>query len=348
MKELRPNELRSKYNLAKSFLSVRIRRCVNNPIACEFYVTYGCNLRCMHCNSWRDGSEHEEMSYGEVEEMFRLMRRMGIGSVGYSGGEPLLREDLPSVLRLGQQLGFRQYVTTNGTLMSADLAHVLASTCNAVHVSIDGGNEIHDKIRGSGTFAKATESVKLLKRHGARVGLEVTVSKLNFEELPKLYALARDTGVEIGFQPFNPPGVVFPREGGCVGDLTLEEQDVGKLKRFFEYCTRAPASEYLQGMTDFMRGEKRRKCTVAYLKLTIAPDGLVFPCALWNEPVGHWKELPPLWKSRRFEEIRSKMFRCDKCYLDCYEPLNILHENLQLSLTKTLFSHLQETRASWA
>jgi MoaA/NifB/PqqE/SkfB family radical SAM enzyme len=288
---------------------------------------------------WRDSerrtSSSNELSYEEIIDLLIDLKRIGVKHIGYSGGEPFLKERFLDILRVGHELGFHQVVSTNGTLIDENIGRMLVKYVDGIGISIDGPcPEVHDKIRGvEGAFNKAVKALSILnslKKNFAGIGF--VISKLNYREIPRMLDLARSLGVGIGFQPVHIFGVVFPRKVNySFEDISFNDEDVTELARIIQYliaqgyCAGNPIKEeYVKGIVDFIRGEKKRLCVVGYLGLTIGPDGSVYPCS-FSHKVGNVRErsIEEIWKSPDYQKIRGIMLSCKKCYLGCYEAINI-------------------------
>jgi len=73
------------------------------PLTLAHMVTFRCNMRCHYCDYWRRSSE--EMSLKEIFQMLEECSELGILSYTATGGEPLLREDLPEIFERASDLG---------------------------------------------------------------------------------------------------------------------------------------------------------------------------------------------------------------------------------------------------
>jgi cyclic pyranopterin phosphate synthase len=105
-------------------------------------VTDRCNFRCQYCMPaeglpWLE--REEVLSFDEIERLVRLFTRIGIEDVRVTGGEPLVRRDLPNLIaRLAAVEGLRDLsLTTNGYLLERDAAALVAAGIQRVNVSID-------------------------------------------------------------------------------------------------------------------------------------------------------------------------------------------------------------------
>lgn len=155
-------------------------------------LTRACNLRCMHCYA-RAVSETREREM-DTEQAFSVLddlARFGVPVVLFSGGEPLMRRDLPRLASYAVQKGMRAVISTNGTLITKDKAKELREVgLSYVGVSLDGMEEVHDRFRGrKGAFQSAMEGIRNCREVGLKVGLRFTVNRLNRQEVPGVFDL---------------------------------------------------------------------------------------------------------------------------------------------------------------
>jgi radical SAM protein with 4Fe4S-binding SPASM domain len=112
----------------------------------------------------------------------------------FSGGEPLVRQDLTELAHYAVGKGMRAVISTNGTLITKDKARELKDVgLSYVGISLDGGEEVHDRFRGvSGAFKKALQGVENCQAEGLKVGLRFTINKRNAAEIPKIFQILND------------------------------------------------------------------------------------------------------------------------------------------------------------
>ncbi len=156
-------------------------------------MTRRCNLRCVHCYAFAQDENYkgDELSTDEGRALIDDLANFGSPVILFSGGEPLLREDLPDLIDYAVKKGLRAVISTNGTLITPDKARVFAR-CNLsyIGVSLDGLQEVNDRFRGvAGAFAKAIEGIRNAREAGIKVGLRFTINKRNVEEIPKIFDL---------------------------------------------------------------------------------------------------------------------------------------------------------------
>lgn len=161
--------------------------------------TRRCNLRCRHCYSGSASgcTSPDQLSTREGEALLRDLADFGSPVVLFSGGEPFMRKDLFDLAELATGLGMRAVISTNGTLITEEVAGRLAGIgLSYVGVSLDGVGQTHDTFRGvDGTFERAIRGINNCLEAGLKVGVRFTITQSNVIEIPDVFALMRREGI---------------------------------------------------------------------------------------------------------------------------------------------------------
>ena len=160
-------------------------------------ITKRCNLRCIHCYANAVSSGKDTISTEQAKEILKDLANYGVPVILFSGGEPLMREDLVELAKFAVELGMRAVISTNGTLITKQKAKELKEVgLSYVGISIDGTEEIHDKFRRQkGAFKKAMEGVENCMAEGLKVGLRFTINKSNYQEVTKIFKLVKERSI---------------------------------------------------------------------------------------------------------------------------------------------------------
>ncbi len=163
-------------------------------------MTKRCNLKCVHCYAFAEGKDYkgDELSTAEGKALIDDLAEFGTPVILFSGGEPVLREDLPELIDHAVKKGLRAVISTNGTLITGDRARLFSrSSLSYIGVSIDGMRGINDAFRGvEGAFDRAIEGIRNTKKAGIKVGLRFTINKMNVDEIPKVFDLIEEENIE--------------------------------------------------------------------------------------------------------------------------------------------------------
>lgn len=158
-------------------------------------MTRRCNLKCVHCYAKAVDEEGvDEIGTAKAKEIIADLAAYGAPVMLFSGGEPLVRQDLVELAHYAVGQGMRAVISTNGTLITKAKAKELKDVgLSYVGISMDGGPEIHDKFRGvPGSFRKAIAGIENCQAEGLKVGLRFTLNKRNAGEVPVLFGLLKD------------------------------------------------------------------------------------------------------------------------------------------------------------
>ncbi len=161
-------------------------------------ITRRCNLRCIHCYAHaKAGLQENELSTAEGKALIDDLADMGAPVLLLSGGEPLMRPDLPELAEYAVSRGMRAVISTNGTLIDRDTARVLKDIgLSYVGISLDGNRQVNDRFRGmEGAFDQAMKGIENCKAAGIKVGLRFTVNRFNVDEIPGLFDLLEEMEV---------------------------------------------------------------------------------------------------------------------------------------------------------
>ncbi|MBP8645610.1 MAG: 12,18-didecarboxysiroheme deacetylase [Syntrophobacteraceae bacterium] len=161
-------------------------------------VTRRCNLKCVHCYAHAKDLPFEgELSTAEAKRVLDDLSEFGCPVILFSGGEPLMRPDLPELAAYAVRKGMRAVISTNGTLITPDVARELkAIGLSYVGISLDGMEEVNDRFRGvKGAFQRALRGIQACRQEGIKVGLRFTMNRLNGAEIPSIFDLLEEQDI---------------------------------------------------------------------------------------------------------------------------------------------------------
>jgi len=161
-------------------------------------ITRRCNLKCVHCYAHaKDQVFDNELTTEEGKNLIDDLSRFKVPVLLLSGGEPTIREDLPELAAYAIEKGMRAVISTNGTLITQQMARVLKDIgLSYVGISLDGMEKIHDRFRGvKGAFRAALEGIKNCQDAGIKVGLRFTINKFNVDEIENVFKLLEDMDI---------------------------------------------------------------------------------------------------------------------------------------------------------
>lgn len=185
-------------NLAGSSDSLRYSTDNSLTPVAVFNCTNRCNLKCLHCySSSVNASSESELTTQQAFALLSQLAEINCPAVLFSGGEPLLREDLFDLFELADSKGLRTVLSSNGTLIDEQTAERLAEAkVSYVGISIDGDEKFHDNFRQvNGCFDAAMKGIENCLKADIRTGLRFTITKQNAEYVPYIFDLAASLGI---------------------------------------------------------------------------------------------------------------------------------------------------------
>lgn len=197
-------------------------------------TTRRCNLACLHCYAAAANRPFpRELTTAEARAFIADLGDFGVPVLLLSGGEPLLREDLFELVELAHQRGIRTTLSTNGTLITRDVAQRIKDVgFGYVGISLDGIGPTHDYFRGQeGSFEAALEGIRHCVAVGQRVGLRLTLTRHTVRDLDRIFELIEREQINRAcFYHLVPTG----RGRQIAGDLLEPAEARAAVERIFE------------------------------------------------------------------------------------------------------------------
>lgn len=313
------------------------------PVYVQVAVTPRCNLNCRMCQvakTWR--GEHE-LSLAEIGRIADTLRKLGVGYVVLTGGEPFLRRDLPEIVKLFSIQGFDVRLQTNGTLTTPELAdHLVESGLRHISVSLNSlFSEKEEELAGrSGVWNKIVETLALfsqrLPARGSMLVLNSIVTPLTLAEAPALAEFAFRAGFFNSFIPvhvtdesmrynYRTPetGFRFPPQQHPKIDQIYARLIELKDRGYPVFGSR----RFLRASAEFLKtGKTHWHCPIPGLFFEVAPDGRYSPC---SEFTTSHSLLEPgfvdLYRSAPFRrEVRGYALNCPGCMYACWPEVTYI------------------------
>lgn len=191
---------RPMFRLMKAAIKGRIFR-YPFPVAMTFAVTYRCQCKCAHCSAGKHlRKDKKELTTREAKKLIVDSQNLGISIIAFTGGEPLLREDIFELISYVDKKKVVPIMFTNGQYLTDENVDKLAKAgLYSLFVSIDSPfSEEHDQLRQNpGLFEAAVAGIKKMKSKGVFVGLSSYATRTATEKgmYRKLYKFAEKLGV---------------------------------------------------------------------------------------------------------------------------------------------------------
>jgi MoaA/NifB/PqqE/SkfB family radical SAM enzyme len=290
------------------------------PLAVSWALTYKCNSRCEYCRL--SSLKKEELDTSEVLSLLDQLNLAGTRFVSFTGGEPLLREDIDEIIERAVLLGIKISVNSNGKLVSDKIGAI--KKISLLRISLDGPKPINDSIRGPGSFDKAINAIETAKGIGINVEINTVISKINAGYISEVINLAEKMGVKVSFQPAT--HFIFRQKLPNPISPSMEEYRaainflIDNKKQGCDIIANTfPGLKYLYNWPQ----TKEIQCSAGLLSCRIEPDGTLFACG-WI-PILDEKDGINLRKisfARAFHLAKAP--DCSGCWCDACVEFNLL------------------------
>jgi pyrroloquinoline quinone biosynthesis protein E len=162
-------------------------------------ITYRCPLHCVFCyNPLNYAGNKKELSTDQWKEVLRQARKLGAAQLGFSGGEPLVRDDLEELIGEAHQLGFYTNLITSGIGLTEErIAKMKELGLDHIQLSFqDSTKEMNDFLSSTKTFELKSRVAKLIKKYDYPMVLNVVLHRFNLDHIGRIIEMAVEMGVE--------------------------------------------------------------------------------------------------------------------------------------------------------
>lgn len=309
----------------------KLRRASHLPSQVHLSVTDRCFLPCKHCDIWKN--EAVDLS---TEVWLKLIDEIGPwcapAGLNFVGGEPLLRSDLPELIRAAKNHGFEVSFNTNAWLLNPQKAQAICDAgADIVYISMDGFKpETVDYSRGrEGSHQKSIEAIEMFQAlPNPRVVIASILHAQNASEILELLQWVTAKGLQLVIQPlyqnfgdvsFDPnwwkesefwPHQVSQREELCA---VLDALTTARL-RGQPVCNSAPQLQAMKFHFLNPDADSGLSCRAGHQDISIDPQGNIRLC-YFLEPVGSifdGRPLAELWQARQTLRRRWEVSRCER------------------------------------
>ena len=173
----------------------------NLPNMMSFAINDDCNAACKHCSFYSgvDDKTKKELTLKEAKKVIKDAQELGVSVINFVGGEPLLREDFPQILKSVDKDLSTTVMFTNGFYLEEKARELKDAGLDSVYISIDSADSRkHDILRGKkGIFEKAITGIRTAKDVGLSVGISCCITPETYKdgEFDKVVKLAKEIGV---------------------------------------------------------------------------------------------------------------------------------------------------------
>jgi MoaA/NifB/PqqE/SkfB family radical SAM enzyme len=298
----------------------------NKPHHAQWLITRKCNYRCRGCNVWGE-QDQQELSASEVKKGLDILRDLGIVEIVFSGGDPLMREDIGEILDYAS----RSFVTTvydNGSIAGKKVESL--RNVDFVALSIDSLDPAKmDFIKGvKGSLENALKSVDILQKEGINVAVTPTISQMNLDEIVDITNFFTQKGIPVWYCLYSydlstDVNQLF-RIGKSMDEFVIKDNEAmvrlcDSLIEMKKKNRRILMTTKLIKALRSLYQENRRtwKCHALKDFFIVDHKGRIGGCHSHNF-AGSIFDLPKAWDSLEYDQLRKTYQDCTQCTYLCY------------------------------
>ena len=303
------------------------------PLVVSFEVTLSCVARCKHCDTGGYRKNEQRLA---PEEYRRYISELKPAIVQLSGGEPLLRKDLPEIVRSVKNGGSMPYVlvVTNGHLLNEQkYVELREAGADRFSLSLDFPDERHDDFRKvPGLYAHLNELMPKLASYGnGEIAMNCCITRANMSSLEEAALKCQEWGVDISYSAYS------ARRTGNPEYFISTEYDLAALENTMHNLIEMRRSgvgilnppSVLLGIHKFFKEGGANHCSAGRKFLVVRPEGTMNPCSMYRD--------------RRYASQKELLadFSCHNECKDCYVAIRAYSDKSLWSLFKDVVQFAQ-------
>ncbi|MGG8471586.1 pyrroloquinoline quinone biosynthesis protein PqqE [Rahnella sp. PAMC25617] len=262
-----------------------LKPAVKPPLWLLAELTYRCPLQCPYCSNPLDFARQEkELTTAQWIKVFEEAREMGAVQIGFSGGEPLVRKDLPELIRAARDLGFYTNLITSGIGLTEKKIDAFAKAgLDHIQISFQASDEeLNAALAGNAkAFQQKLAMAKAVKAHGYPMVLNFVLHRHNIDQIDKIIDLSIELDADdvelatcqfYGWAQLNREGLLPTRE------QIARAEDV--VHQYREKMAGTGNLANLLFVTPDYYEERPKGCMGGWgaIFLSVTPEGMALPC----------------------------------------------------------------------
>ena len=298
------------------------------PVLGEIAVTYRCNNACKFCYAGCAGlqnsisKKYHELDAEHMKQIICMFKEQcKIPFFSFTGGEPLLRDDLEQLISYAVSIGLRVNLISNGTLITQKRAHDLYKAgLRTAQISLESvDEEMHDYLTSTpGSFKKTIQGIKQLLQAGISVQTNTTITARNKDVVSDIPQFVKNLGIKrMSMNLYIPAGTQNYRDElavsytACAALLPQLQKSAHIAQVQFFWYSPLPLCLY----NPLVHGLGNKNCAACDGLISIAPDGSILPCSSYDEPIGNmlYEDFKLLWFSEKAQWFKQKKYAPEFC-----------------------------------
>jgi radical SAM protein with 4Fe4S-binding SPASM domain len=292
--------------------------------------TSACKSNCLHCGFASNPSASDALGTEETKRIAEKIYDFGATYFGISGGEPLLRKDLPEIIGYAKGIGMKVSLITSAYFLDDKIFDSLVRHGVRVSISVDGPEAINDALRGKGAYTKAVSAMEKLSKAGlldclvaTLANVDATSNNVSSEDMEHVIKLAEEYGarwvVIHGFIPFNntkehlakaPSPKQYEKIWNQIYDLRLKYKGKPEVNVYCPFFARVAKQRGLPDFNNWFNNFFLGKCSIAGQYMSVIENGDVIPCS-FNDRIRlgnvQHKTLNQIWDELQTSELAVQL-----------------------------------------
>lgn len=337
-----------------------------SPFYVQFYINGTCNLQCRQCNIVETNSRIEPMDLEQVEAAATNMKKVGVGIVLLTGGEPFMHPNLPEIVKIFTSKGMNVRLQTAGTKYATNekLMHCYENGARDINVSLDSLNiatsDYINATPGSGKNAiDAIERISnIFRNESAILSFGTVLSRFNYREIPSILEFAKQIGwfvsmvpVHIstshdprGFRSFDRNFKFSPEHKDMLNNLAAKL--IGMKRGGYPLFD---SEKFIESSVSFLMGDgptwrKNGVCDSPNLYFAVRPNGAFSTCCdftLKEPPYLYDEKFSSQYRSREIEQrsdVQKIVKSCAGCHYGSYPEVTLSVRNPKAFFERALLT----------
>lgn|GEM_PF-1519884 len=347
------------------------------PTFVGWNVLFDCNAKCSFCDTHELHKQLDrEMTTDEAMSVVHQLGKAGTWHLSLTGGETLVRKDLPEIISAAKQYGMFVNVNTNGALLAKKAKRLVDSGLDSLIISLDSDvPEIHDTAREiprlSESIFRGIEAVRKIQQENntnkPEIVLRMVVSKQNFETIDRYIDKYQHLVDKIAIQPIH-DGITAPqfKTKENLNLFHIKETDVyqfeskdrqkyrkvfSSLYKKYDWLDNPFIRDFETFVFDKDRYWEKYKCYAGFYYMVVNPALETFPCTFFVDKLGNLREraLMDIWTSGEINNwrklVKNKQNTCT-CSCGIAEVNSVLTHKLEKNYLHPLSTLNKKTESN--
>jgi len=318
------------------------------PLHAQIKVSENCNAKCITCDVWKHNKPENHMSFEDYKNNLFQLKKVGLGGVTLTGGEPLLNPEIIEICKFTKETNnIRVNLGTNGLLLEKKYKKLI-NYVDQINVSIDGLEKTNDYIRGiKGYFKTVTEALIKIRQEYPKKTLKIatTIINQNIDEIPELLKFCKQYKIIWAFNLLDISPYFF-KEVDLEPLLIKDEEKINKFKKCLLEYKKKRIIQYSNSTINLAINYLKNKntqlppCFLGYIAIYLDSKSNIYSGCWVLPPLGNLKQesIEKILFSETYRRRIANMYqrKCPNC--TCGFNINMDIYNLNKYIAEKIFN----------